>query len=249
MMHYHRDIVGGAMAKNPALEVPATMAIGADGPPLSKTEYVLARLRQDIRDGAVNPGEALRQAELAERYGVSPTPVREALRLLEAEGAISYSPHKGATVAELSPQRLEDLYRLRATVESLATRLAVERIQETVLDDVRKIHRRIQDGMGEVDGATLSRWNRELHFAIYHRGSALVTDHVTALWNFLPPEVTLWSDPAVAAVLVEQHDKIVRALTDKDADRSAELMAEHVLTAADFRFRQVHPNGTSTVKP
>lgn len=222
------------------------MAIDGAGPPLSKTEYVLERLRQDIRNGAVNPGQPLRQAELAERYGVSPTPVREALRLLEAEGSISYSPHKGATVAEFSPRRIEDLYRLRATMEGLATRLAVERLEEGVVDAVREIHERIKDGLGKLDGKTLSRLNREMHFAIYQRGSALVADHVTSLWRFLPPEVTLWSDPDVASELVGQHEQIFQALLDADADRAAELMAEHILTAANHRFRRV--DSVSSVK-
>jgi DNA-binding GntR family transcriptional regulator len=223
------------------------MATDAAGPPLSKTEYVLERLRQDIRSGAVNAGQPLRQAELAQRYGVSPTPVREALRLLEAEGAISYSPHKGATVAELSPRRIEDLYRLRATVESLATRLAVERLERGVIEEVREIHERIKDGLGKVDGKVLSGLNRDMHFAIYHRGSPLVADHVTALWRFIPPEVTLWSDPDVATELVGQHEQIFLALVDADADRAATLMAEHILTAANHRFRRVEGAEPSSV--
>lgn len=210
------------------------------GPPPGKTEYVLARLRQDIRDGAVNPGQPLRQAELAQRYGVSPTPIREALRLLQAEGAISYAPHKGATVAEMSPERLEDLYRLRASVESLATRLAVERLRDGVIEEVREIHERIQNSVGKVEGTVLARLNRDLHFAIYHRGSSLITDYVTSLWKFLPPEVTLWSDRSVADVLIGQHVGIVQALEARDADRAAELMSAHVLAAADFRFKRIH---------
>ena len=214
------------------------MSADPTGPPLSKTAYVLDQLRAEIRSGAVNPGQPLRQAELAERYGVSPTPVREALRLLEAEGAISYSPHKGATVSELSPRRVEDLYRLRASVESLATRLAVERIESDVIDGVREIHERIKDGLGKVDGKVLSRWNRELHFAIYHRGSPLVADHVRSLWRFLPPEVTLWSDPEVASELIDQHERVFQALIAADADTAAELMAQHIQTAASHRFRR-----------
>ena len=89
-------------------------AQGLTGPPLSKTEYVLQRLREDIASGVVVPGTSLRQSEIAARYGVSATPVREALRLLEAGGSISYAPHRGATVRELSPERVRDVYLLRA---------------------------------------------------------------------------------------------------------------------------------------
>lgn len=215
------------------------MSSMSDGPPLSKTDYVLDRLRRDIRSGQVNPGQALRQADLAKRYGVSPTPVREALRVLEAEGTISYLPHKGATVSELSPRRVEDLYRLRSAVESLATRVAVERFDEADnTEQVLELHQRIKDGLDQVDGESLAVWNRELHFAIYHGGSALLSDHTQALWRYLPPEITIWRERRIAVELIEQHERIVAAYLDRDADRAAEVMAAHIWAAYEHRVER-----------
>ncbi len=72
-------------------------------PPVSRTEYVAERLKQDVASGAIKPGELIKQTVLAKRYGVSATPVREAMRLLAADGVLSYSPHKGASVREMTP--------------------------------------------------------------------------------------------------------------------------------------------------
>lgn len=211
----------------------ASDATASSGPPVSKTAYVLERLREDIRNGAVNPGQPLRQADLAERYGVSPTPVREALRLLEAGGAISYLPHKGATVAELSPGSVQDLYALRAAVEGLATRLAVERIGDGAGGQVLDIHRQLCKTGG--DGLSRARLNRELHFAIYGSGSPLVTEFIATLWKPIPPKVTMWQDDAIAEAFNAQHEEIVQALLRRDADHAGVCMAEHIMTAGRFR--------------
>jgi DNA-binding GntR family transcriptional regulator len=103
------------------------------GPPLSRTVYVTERLKEDLANGTIAAGEPIKQTVLARRYGVSPTPVREALRTLQADGLISYSPHKGASVRELKPEAAQDLYRLRAGAESAAAEMAVQRITKAGL--------------------------------------------------------------------------------------------------------------------
>ena len=211
------------------------MADPGAGPPPSKTEYVLARLREELDGGIINPGEPLHQSELAARYEVSPTPVREALRRLEAEGRVTYAPHRGATVVGLSPVELDDLYRLRATVEGLATRIAGERHRGEEFAAAQALHEQIARGVQTADGRQLALWNRELHFAIYHLGSGLIAAQVRSLWTFIPPEVTMWSDPEIAVEFVTQHANILGALTRGETDRAAALMSEHVLTAAQRR--------------
>ena len=79
------------------------------GPPQSRTGYVMERIKEDLVNGVIAPGELIKQTVLARRYGVSPTPVREALRVLQSDGLISYSPHKGASVRELKPVAARDL--------------------------------------------------------------------------------------------------------------------------------------------
>jgi DNA-binding GntR family transcriptional regulator len=207
---------------------------GLTGPPLSKTEYVLQRLRQDIASGIVVPGTSLRQSEIAARYGVSATPVREALRLLEAGGSVSYAPHRGATVRELPPERVHDVYLLRAEIEGLATAIACDRMSDEELARAESVHEEIRSRM-DVDGQELAVLNRRLHFTIYHAGSELIASHASSLWSLFPPRVTIWADPDAARALAADHDGIIEALRARDSTLAQNRARDHVLHAARLR--------------
>lgn len=209
--------------------------------PYSKTAYVLDRLREEIATGEVVPGTTLRQAEIAERYGVSPTPVREALRLLEAEGTISYAPHRGATVRELSPTRTEDVYLLRAEIEGLATAIAVERMKDEDLDGILAVQAELRKAYKRKDGHAMAVLNRRLHFAIYEAGSKTIASHATSLWTLFPPHVTIWSDPRAARALMKDHDGILEAVAARDAALARERAAAHIFHAAELRRNLLPP--------
>lgn len=201
----------------------------------SKTQYVLGRLRREIEQGTVSPGDALRQTDLAERYGVSPTPVREALRILEAEGTVTYAPHKGATVAQLDARSLSDLYELRAAMEGFATSLAVERMSDSDEKEIQRLHDRLSGAIGSKDPETLSRWNRELHFTIYAKGSPIVASLMTSQWRMFPTRMTVWEREESARLLDGQHAAIIDAIVRRDAVEASELMGAHILTARLLR--------------
>jgi DNA-binding GntR family transcriptional regulator len=210
-------------------------AQGLTRPPLSKTEYVLQRLREDIASGLVVPGTSLRQSEIAARYGVSATPVREALRLLEAGGTISYAPHRGATVRELSHERVRDVYLLRAEIEAIATAVACERMDDDDLAKIEEIHEEIRRRKDGADGEDLAVLNRRLHFTIYHAGSELIASHASSLWSLFPPRVTIWANPDAAEQLLSDHEGIVDALRSRDPKLAQSRAREHVLHAGKLR--------------
>jgi len=203
-------------------------------PPPSKTEYVLRRLREDIASGLVVPGTSLRQSEIAGRYGVSATPVREALRLLEAGGTISYAPHRGATVRELSQERVQDVYLLRAEIEGLATAIAVERMTDADMEHIEAVHEQL---LSTTDGEDLAVLNRRFHFTIYHAGSDLIASHASSLWTLFPPRVTIWRDHAAAAALSADHEGILEALRARDRDLAKARASDHIKHAASLRER------------
>lgn len=205
------------------------------GTPPSKAEYVVQRLREEILTGRMAPGDPLHQGELATRYGVSATPVREALRRLEAEGLITYAPHHGATVTSLEGTELEDFYRLRSVMEGFATRLATERAEASLLEQLRSLHAELSAGRGSDQPRLLAQLNRRFHFRIYEVGSRLVAGQIRSLWSFIPPEVTLWTHPQAAELFVHQHAGIIDAIASSDAAAAEVLMAEHVLAAAQQR--------------
>lgn len=216
---------------------PATAGSSA-GPPASKTAYTLQRLREDLAEGVILPGEALRQSDLAKRYGVSPTPVREALRLLEAEGAISYSPHRGATVSEMTEERVHDLYLLRASTEALATKLAAERRTPEQLEEIQDHHRRLTKLAGEDDASheQLAAWSRELHLMIANAGSPVIASQIMNLWRMFPTRKTMWREPELVTCFLDQHDMIVDAITRGEGGEARQLMDEHLMTAAHQRI-------------
>ena len=205
-------------------------------PPLSRTNYVVERLKSDLADGVLQPGEALRQVQIAQRYGVSVTPVREALRILEADGAITYSPHRGATVRDVDAETAADLYRLRASIEGLATRIAVERMSPERLAAIEAAHTELRRAKASgAEGVDLSRLNRRLHFAIYEGGSPLVLEHIRTLWTRFPVSVTIWHTDHNARALDGDHAEIITAIRNAEAEKAASLMSAHIAHAAGLR--------------
>ncbi|HEU5035578.1 MAG TPA: GntR family transcriptional regulator [Nocardioides sp.] len=206
--------------------------------PLSKVEYVLQRLREDIANGEIPAGTSLRQMELAQRYGVSATPVREALRLLEADGSIQYSQHRGVTVSEMPPEGIHDLYRLRSLAEGLAVELAVERMQPGQLERIIARHDELAATHGRGAPVELSRMNKAFHFSIYESGSTVVTNYLTQIWTALPASKTIWQDEDWAQVLLAEHRQILAAIEAGDAVEAGRRMAAHVMTSERFRQEQ-----------
>ncbi len=207
------------------------------GQPLSKMEYVLQRLRSEMASGEILPGRQIRQAEIAERYGVSPTPVREALRLLEADGMIQYTPHRGATVTELSARELNDLYLIRTSVETEVARLAGERATPEQVAEIRRQHEELKEAARTADAETLSAMNRDFHLAFLRTGSPLVTQHVVApLWQgFLPPSRSQWRSDERKSLFIAEHEALVQALEQGDAESVADAMSHHLHSAAKSR--------------
>jgi DNA-binding GntR family transcriptional regulator len=167
---------------------------------------------------------------------VSVTPVREALRILEADGTITYSPHRGATVKDVDPETATDLYRLRAVVEGLATQIAVERLTPERLEAVEAAHRALRDAKGAGAPATeLSELNKTLHYTIYEGGAPLLLDHIATLWSRFPRSVTIWDTPRNVTALDRDHAKILNAIRAGDAEQAGALMSEHVRHAGRLR--------------
>lgn len=205
-------------------------------PPPSRTAYVVERLQRDVASGMLRPGQPLRQVHIAQRYGVSVTPVREALRILEAAGTVTYSAHRGATVRDLDPGAVADLYRLRAAVEGLATQMAVERMTPRRLDVIEAAHdamRRAQAGTSAP--GQLSLLNKALHFAIYEGGPSLVREHITSLWTRFPVSTTIWGSDSTARALASDHEAVLAAIRAGDTEAAGTAMAAHVLHAWRLR--------------
>src|ERR1700722_18783829 len=132
---------------------------------LSKSNVVANGIRALINEGVLLPGTLLRQRDLAEQFRVSPTPVREALRQLEAEGFVTNELHRGATVVRAEDARLEENFLIRAQLESVAASLAAAKVTDEDLENLESILAKLD--ACSPDDPMRTDLNRRFHFAIY----------------------------------------------------------------------------------
>lgn len=193
----------------------------------SKADLVADMLRDEIAHGHLEPGSVLRQREIATRFGVSPTPVREALSRLEVEGFVTSMLHRGATVVRQERARLEENFRIRATLEALAVELAVGRLTERDLTKLEAINKQISKHKRVTQKVV--DLNRAFHMTIYEAmDSPLLLTLIRHLWRALS------GGPRVHRPLqesVKQHAELIDALRRKDTTRASELTRYHIISS------------------
>ena len=190
----------------------------------SKSDIVCAMLRELIIIGELAPSDPLRQRDLAKRFGVSQTPVREALRRLESEGLVTNDPHRGATVSESRRGAVEDNSQIRAALEPLGARLAARAVTEEHIVALRQLNDQMRELRTPNEYGAL---NREFHFMIYQAAaSPMLLSMMRLLWQAMPdgPKVTRSREASV-----RQHEEIVNALEEGDEDRAAFETRQHIL--------------------
>lgn len=193
----------------------------------SKTSMVVAMLREQILTGELVAGAPLRQRDLAERLGVSPTPIREALRRLESEGLVTTDTHRGATVSESEHGPSAENYLIRAALEGLAAGLAADRISGEELDEVRGLNDRMKELGSDSGDQAYGELNREFHLAISRAAnSPMLMSLLRLLWQALPEGPKVTRSHAESTL---QHDGIIAALEARDGGRARALVQEHIL--------------------
>ncbi|MCG5212550.1 GntR family transcriptional regulator [Streptosporangium sp. KLBMP 9127] len=207
-------------------------------PPTSKAEYVYSVLLDEIRTARIPGGTALRAAAVAQRLGVSVTPVREALRRLEKDRLISYEAHHGATVVDLHDDALEEFYGVRAVLEGLGTRLAASRITEAELAGLWELHEAMAADASNGRNDRLADQSQDFHLRIVDIGGpAFLGQHARAVRNSfpVPAGVSLWLDDTLARGHLDAHARILRALGEADGPAAEHIMIEHVQAGAAHR--------------
>lgn len=192
-------------------------------------DAVLASLREDIRTGLLAPGDQIVQEALAERYGVSRVPLREALKTLESEGQVTYYPHRGYFVAELSVADLLEVYRLRALLEAEAIRAAVPTLGD---DDVAALADLAHDidaasARGDLTAVTVA--NRRFHFALFDAaGMPRLSRLLRQLWEATDAYRSLYFQaPSNRERVAGEHAAMVTALRARDAEAVVALHDRH----------------------
>ncbi|MSO47662.1 MAG: GntR family transcriptional regulator [Thermoleophilia bacterium] len=204
----------------------------------TNAERVYDDLRAAIVSGEFPPGERLRTEALAERFGTSRTPVREALVLLEGDGLVEIEPRRGAVVRSFDPADLVDLYEVRAVLEARAASLAATRITEeqllaleAVCDHTDRLAGKTQHTVDKLLAA-----NEEFHrIVIDAAGSPRLSGALRTVAGIPRPFKTVfWKDAAERARSLAAHREIVASLRAGSAERAESAMRLHVLTARDY---------------
>lgn len=153
---------------------------------MTKHARAYAVIRERILDGTYGPGYRLVIDGLARELGISPLPVREAIRRLEAEGWVVYRPNAGAQVAPLDPAQWEEAMAVLALLEGHATALAAPGLRASDLNRLRRQNAAMKQALEAVDVLAFSRLNREFHFAIYARcPNAYLRELLRTTWDRL----------------------------------------------------------------
>jgi DNA-binding GntR family transcriptional regulator len=205
------------------------MADDRSSAPLQLTLQAAAQIRGLIIDRVLLPGEKIRQIELAERVGVSRSPLREALRTLESEGVVTYEANRGYVVARLDDEDLAQIFRMRAILEAELLR-TVERPKSGVLAALKDLNDSMMAAIDARDVAKLLRFNREFHFTIFELSPLnQFRREVERLWQLSEGYSAQWwwRMPEARTRINSEHKAIIGALRKFDLDRLVELCDAH----------------------
>jgi len=202
-------------------------------------------LREEIIRGDRKPGELLSEAELARRWSVSRSPIREAFRQLEQHDLIRWSQRRGATVASITVPGLRDIYEVREALESLSAGLAAERGSQSDLATMRELATSIENAQDEGDYMRAIMLDDELHrlMAKTTRNRMLESQAGRVLDRVIMARMMAREEPGRTQEIVREHQAILDALGARDSAQAAQLAARHVRNAR-VRLMEVLQRGS-----
>jgi DNA-binding GntR family transcriptional regulator len=193
-------------------------------------DVVFNTLREAILKGDLKPGERLMELQLAAKLGVSRTPIREAIRMLEQEGLAVTIPRKGAEVAKMTLKDMEDVLEIRDALDELAVRIACEKISEEQLGRLIGVKELFEKSTRTGDVKTIAEADVTFHDVIYE---ATDNPKLVTLLNNLREQVYRYrveyiKDPKNYPTLIAEHEAIVEGLKNRDQDAATAAMHAHV---------------------
>ncbi|OZM81341.1 GntR family transcriptional regulator [Pseudonocardia sp. MH-G8] len=190
-------------------------------------DRVRDELRERIADGRIEPGQRLYEIALAAELGVSRLPVREAIRMLESEGMVSVLPRRGGVlVRQLDREDVENLFDVREALEVLAARRAAERADEVGLAELRRLVTTAREAHRAGDAPGVDAANTAFHEQVHQLGrNPLVPEMLGPLTGRLR---WLFRQNVEHERVLDDHERLARALADRDAEKAAELALAHI---------------------
>ena len=193
-------------------------------------DTVFNQLRLQILHGELKPGERLMEVALAEKLGVSRTPVREAIRMLEQEGLAVLLPRRGAHVASIDNKQLEDMLEARRTLEAFTVNAACGRISRAQIEELRQFNMKFREAVKSGDTVTMADIDFIFHEAIARdAGNKRIMEMLQLLREQLfRYQFEYLKDTADHRHLVEEHELICRAFEEGDNNKAVEIIKLHI---------------------
>ncbi len=193
-------------------------------------DVVFNTLRQAILRGELKPGERLMEIQLANKLGVSRTPIREAIRKLELEGLVLMIPRKGAEVAEITEKSLRDVLEVRRALEELAVGLVCEKITDEQIQDLKDAAEEFKESLKSGDITRIAEADVKFHDVIY-----MATDNqkLIQLLNNLREQMYRYRVEYLKRSdfhqqLIHEHEEIIETIESGQKDRAVQVVCQHV---------------------
>lgn len=214
-------------------------------------DVVFNTLRKAILTGELKPGERLMEIHLANRLGVSRTPIREAIRKLELEGLVIMIPRRGAEVAQITEKSLKDVLEVRRALDALCVELACDRISAEETEQLRESCEEFERATETEDTAVIAKADVELHDIIVH---ATGNQRLIQLINNLSEQMYRYrfeyiKDEDRHDNLIREHRMIYESIAKRDKKRAAEAAKLHIDNQEKSIIRQIRLEQEQTAKP
>jgi len=202
----------------------------------TRTQLVVETLREKILSGEIKAGQPLRQAALAEELNVSRIPVREALLQLEAEGLVTFEPHKGATATELNASQVDELFELRAMLEGDLLASSIPNLSSEKLAEATDILAKLNKALGKENAAnTWSELNSSYHNCLYSGANRPQTQDLVNTLNKNADRYIrmhlLWAGGISKAE--SEHNELLDLCKARNVEKSVAVLKQHILGSRD----------------
>ena len=193
-------------------------------------DEVAERLRELIRSGDLEPKARLNELELSVRFGISRTPLREAIKILATEGLLELLPNRGARVASISDEEIEEMVEVVAGLEAIAADLACRHITEAEIAAIEERHAAMLSAWQTGDERGYFRLNREIHEAVMRasRNATLQGIYANLSGRIQRARYAAHKTPEQWQRAVGEHERMVLLLRERDGEALAALMREHI---------------------
>lgn len=207
-------------------------------------DVVFNTLRQAIITGEFAPGERLMEIALADRLGVSRTPVREAIRKLELEGLVVMIPRKGAEVAKITEKSLKEVLEVRSALEELAAGLACERITEEGKKELMETHKAFVEAVENKDAKDIANKDEEFHNQIF---SCTDNQRLIQMVNNLKEQMYRYRMEYVKDInyhgdLIQEHNGVLDAILNNNQEKAKEIMHGHIKRQEEIIIKNIREN-------